>query len=146
MEKEREEYFKKLKPKEEDVKYVAEINQPKENDDKKEVQDNSDLPTLPRDEVIRRLRERLEPILLFGETENDAQVRLRSIEVNEPDKIEGIRNDFKDAMDRVEKVSDQETAQGTSKGVSESDLYVTYISYEELKDLMKEANKGEFDA
>merc|ERR1711953_206365 len=35
MEKEREEYFKKLKPKEEDVKYVAEINQPKENDDKK---------------------------------------------------------------------------------------------------------------
>ena len=104
MEKEREEYFKKLKPKEEDVKYVAEINQPKENDDKKEVQDNSDLPTLPRDEVIRRLRERLEPILLYGESENDAQKRLRSIEVNEPDKIEGIRNDFKDAMDRVEKV------------------------------------------
>ena len=147
MEKEREEYFKKLKPKEEDVKYLAEINQPKEDSVKNEkILDNSDLPNLPRDEVIRRLRERLEPILLFGETENDAQVRLRSIEVNEPDKIEGIRNDFKDAMDRVEKVSDQETAQGTSKGVSESDLYVTHISYEELKDLMKEANKGEFDA
>ena len=147
MEKEREEYFKKLKPKEEDVKYVAEINQPKENDDKKEVQDNSVLPTLPRDEVIRRLRERLEPILLYGESENDAQKRLRSIEVNEPDKIEGIRNDFKDAMDRVEKVSDAETAQGSSsKGASESDLYVTNISYEELKDLMKDANKGEFDA
>merc|ERR1711860_209316 len=40
MEKEREEYFKKLKPKEEDVKYVAEINQPKEKDNKNEVQDN----------------------------------------------------------------------------------------------------------
>ena len=147
MEKEREEYFKKLKPKEEDVKYVAEINQPKEKDDKNEVQDNSDLPNLPRDEVIRRLRERLEPILLYGESENDAQIRLRSIEVNEPDKIEGIRNDFKDAMDRVEKVSDDNRAQGSSgKSASESDLYVTNISYEELKDLMKDANKGEFDA
>ena len=88
MEKEREEYFKKLKPKEEDVKYVAEINQPKEDSAKNEkILDNSDLPNLPRDEVIRRLRERLEPILLFGETENDAQVRLRSIEVNEPDNL-----------------------------------------------------------
>ena len=77
--------------------------------------------------------------MLYGESENDAQKRLRSIEVNEPDKIEGIRNDFKDAMDRVEKVSDAETAQGSSsKGASESDLYVTNISFEELKD---EVNK-----
>ena len=71
--------------------------------------------------MIRRLRERLEPILLFGETESDSETRLRSIEVNEPDKIEGIRNDFKDALDRIEKVADQETVQGTSKGVTESD-------------------------
>ena len=50
-------------------------------------------------------------------------------------------------MDRVEKVSDDNRAQGSSgKSASESDLYVTNISYEELKDLMKDANKGEFDA
>ena len=40
-----------------------------------------ELPELPRVEVVRRLRERLEPILLFGESESDAEKRLRSIEV-----------------------------------------------------------------
>ena len=110
-------------------------------------EDDSEMPSLPRVEVVRRLRERLEPILLFGETEKESEKRLRSIEVNEPDKIEGIRNDFKDALDRIEKVADQETAQGSSKGViGDSDQYLTSITYEELKDLMKEANKGEPEA
>ena len=54
-----------------------------------------DLPDLPRVEVIRRLRERSEPILVFGESEADAMTRLRDLEVNEPEKVEGIRNDFK---------------------------------------------------
>ena len=54
-----------------------------------------DIPTLPRVEVIRRLRDRLEPILLFGESELDSQKRLRALEINEPDKIEGIKNDYK---------------------------------------------------
>ena len=59
-----------------------------------EVQ-TDDIPTLPRVEVIRRLRDRLEPILLFGESEVVAEKRLRALEINEPDKIEGIKNDFK---------------------------------------------------
>ena len=59
---------------------------------------------LPRIEVVRRLRERLEPIILFGETEQQALKRLRAIEINEPDRIEGIKNDFKEAMDKVDKV------------------------------------------
>ena len=59
-----------------------------------EVQ-TDDIPTLPRVEVIRRLRDRLEPILLFGESELDSQKRLRALEINEPDKIEGIKNDYK---------------------------------------------------
>ena len=105
------------------------------------------MPSLPRVEVVRRLRERLEPILLFGETEKDSEKRLRSIEVNEPDRIEGIRNDFKDALNQVEKDADQETAQGSSsKGKGDSDLYLTDITYEELKELMKDANKGEPEA
>ena len=53
------------------------------------------IPSLPRVEVIRRLRERSRPILLFGETEEESCARLRRIEYEEPDKIEGIRNDFK---------------------------------------------------
>lgn len=57
--------------------------------------EDEELPLLPRSEVVRRLRERLEPILMFGETEEDACRRLRKLEVEEPEKVEGIRNDFK---------------------------------------------------
>lgn len=51
---------------------------------------------LPRNEVIRRLRERAQPIRLFGETDEDAFLRLKQLEISEPD----VGNDFK-AMDQV---------------------------------------------
>lgn len=47
--------------------------------------DSSDHATLPRRDVIRRLRERGEPILLFDETELDAFKRLRRSEILEPE-------------------------------------------------------------
>lgn len=40
---------------------------------------------LPRHEVISRLRDRAEPILLFGESELDAFKRLRKCEISEPE-------------------------------------------------------------
>lgn len=40
---------------------------------------------LPRKEVIRRLRERGEPILLYGESELEAFTRLRRCEILEPE-------------------------------------------------------------
>lgn len=40
---------------------------------------------LSRQEVIRRLRERGEPILLFGESEIEAFKRLRKCEILEPE-------------------------------------------------------------
>ena len=40
---------------------------------------------LPREEVIRRLRDRNEPILLFAETEIEAFRRLRKLEISEPE-------------------------------------------------------------
>ena len=50
---------------------------------------------LPRKEVIKRLRERNEPIILFGETEIEAFRRLRKLEVLEPESNDrGFRNDF----------------------------------------------------
>ncbi len=54
-----------------------------------------DVPVLPRVEVVRRLRDRLEPILVFGETEEESCRRLRQLELDEPEKVEGIRNDFR---------------------------------------------------
>ncbi|TRY70867.1 hypothetical protein TCAL_02792 [Tigriopus californicus] len=49
------------------------------------------MPALPRVEVIRRLRERLEPILVFGEEEEEACQRLRQIEMDEPEPVQGIQ-------------------------------------------------------
>ncbi|XP_013396115.1 pre-mRNA-splicing factor 18-like [Lingula anatina] len=57
---------------------------------------------LPRKEVIRRLRERVEPITLFGETEYEAYQRLRKLEILEPDVNKGYKNDLKAAMDKVD--------------------------------------------
>lgn len=47
--------------------------------------DNVDHATLSRKEVIKRLRERGEPVLLYGETELAAFKRLRKCEILEPE-------------------------------------------------------------
>lgn len=57
--------------------------------------------TLSRQEVIRRLRERGEPIRLFGESDYDAFQRLRKIEFQAPEVNNGYRNDLKTAMDTI---------------------------------------------
>jgi pre-mRNA-splicing factor 18 len=48
----------------------------------------------PRTDVIKKLRERNQPILLFGETDLDSYRRLRLLETTEPE-LKGQRNDFK---------------------------------------------------
>ena len=58
----------------------------------------------PRKEVIRRLRERNEPILLFAETEHDAFLRLKHLELINPDHTKGQVNDFQQALERVDEV------------------------------------------
>ncbi|ENN82412.1 hypothetical protein HUJ04_008212 [Dendroctonus ponderosae] len=49
---------------------------------------------VPRQEVINKLRDRGEPILLFGESEIDACKRLRKCELLEPEVNRGFRNDL----------------------------------------------------
>ncbi|ODM95472.1 Pre-mRNA-splicing factor 18 [Orchesella cincta] len=61
-----------------------------------------DLPQLSRREVMRRLRERGEPILLYGETEMEAFKRLRKLEILEPEVNRGFRNDFQAALEQVD--------------------------------------------
>ncbi|KAM3926478.1 pre-mRNA-splicing factor 18 isoform 2-T2 [Leptodactylus fuscus] len=58
--------------------------------------------TLSRQEVIRRLRERAEPIRLFGETDYDSFQRLRKIEILAPEVNKGLRNDLKAALDKID--------------------------------------------
>jgi len=154
MEKEREEYLKRNQPKQKDVKEESIQNKDKsdeKSDGEKTSKEDSDLdvPTLPRIEVVRRLRERLQPTILFGETELEACQRLRILEVNEPEKSEGRGNDFQDAMDDVEKGLDIQAAQGSSKGQNkhpESDLYETDVTYDELQEMIPKCDKGDMEA
>lgn len=47
--------------------------------------EQSESVSLPRAEVIKRLRERAHPIILFGESELQSFKRLRRIEIQEPE-------------------------------------------------------------
>ena len=70
-----------------------------ELDIEKKTDDLAAIPTLPKAEIVKRLRERGHPILLFGESLTDACERLKQIEMDAPDSAgtqsSGITNDFK---------------------------------------------------
>uniref|UniRef100_A0A3P8UZW8 Pre-mRNA-splicing factor 18 n=1 Tax=Cynoglossus semilaevis TaxID=244447 RepID=A0A3P8UZW8_CYNSE len=72
--------------------------------------------TLSRQEVVRRLRERGEPIRLFGESDYDAFQRLRKIEILTPEVNKGLRNDLKAAMDKIDQQYLNEIVGGTEPG------------------------------
>jgi len=55
-----------------------------------------------RTDVIKKLRERNQPIRLFGESDLDSYRRLRLLETTEPE-LKGQRNDFKVAMDKIDR-------------------------------------------
>lgn len=64
------------------------------------------------DEAIRRLRQKGQPIRLFGETDKERRLRLRALELIE-ERTEGQRNDFMKAMEAMEK--------GAGSGLQEGD-------------------------
>ncbi|KAK3104060.1 hypothetical protein FSP39_024082 [Pinctada imbricata] len=74
-------------------------------------------PTLPRKEVIRRFRDRNEPIRLFGESDYEAFLRLKRIETLATDAPEeGFKNDFKAAMDQVDQEYYKEIVKAATEG------------------------------
>ncbi|XP_073184826.1 pre-mRNA-splicing factor 18 isoform X3 [Lepidochelys kempii] len=107
--------------------------------------------TLSRQEVIRRLRERGEPIRLFGETDYDAFQRLRKIEILAPEVNKGLRNDLKAALDKIDQQYLNEIVGGQEPGEedTQNDLKVheENTTIEELEFLLgvwaKELNARE---
>jgi pre-mRNA-splicing factor 18 len=77
------------------------------------VEDNTQ--EIPRVEVVKRLRRRGAPILLFGESHMDAQKRLRKMEIDQPELKEGWKNDFQSAMNRVDEELVEEVIKGARK-------------------------------
>ncbi|XP_005992336.1 pre-mRNA-splicing factor 18 isoform X2 [Latimeria chalumnae] len=105
--------------------------------------------TLSRQEVIRRLRERTEPIRLFGETDYDAFQRLRKIEILAPEINKGLRNDLKAALDKIDQQYLNEIVAGQEQGDEDSqhDLKVheENTTIEELEALGESLGQGDDD-
>lgn len=110
----------------------------------------AELMNLSRSEVIRKLRERGEPILLYGETELDACSRLRQLEISAPEVNRGFRNDFQEAMEEVDQAYLQEilddSASTTTKDKNRNedidlDQSVTYESIQEKAAGLGRGNK-----
>ncbi|XP_055380043.1 pre-mRNA-splicing factor 18 [Condylostylus longicornis] len=101
---------------------------------------------LPRHEVIRRLRERGEPILLFGESDVESFKRLRQSEISQPESNRGFRNDFQEAMDAVDQAYLKEILETVSptkseKKDEESQLDAS-INWETIKEMAKGMGRG----
>ncbi|XP_065727060.1 pre-mRNA-splicing factor 18 isoform X4 [Phocoena phocoena] len=154
--KEEEAYFERCGYKPINEKPSGEI-QPKEEDEKPLTSSNpvlelelaeEKLPmTLSRQEVIRRLRERGEPIRLFGETDYDAFQRLRKIEILTPEVNKGLRNDLKAALDKIDQQYLNEIVGGQEPGEedTQNDLKVheENTTIEELEALGESLGKGD---
>ncbi|GAB0095105.1 Pre-mRNA-splicing factor 18 [Sergentomyia squamirostris] len=108
---------------------------------------------IPRPDVIRRLRERCEPILLFGETELGAFRRLRQCEITEPEINRGFRNDFQEAMEQVDQAYLDEIltshgAESTSsrEKITTDDFQVEEsVTWETILEMAKKLGRGNKD-
>ncbi|XP_014826574.1 PREDICTED: pre-mRNA-splicing factor 18 isoform X2 [Poecilia mexicana] len=144
--KEKEEYFKRCGYKLD----KAEENEPSTSTNpvlELELTEEKLPMTLSRQEVIRRLRERGEPIRLFGESDYDAFQRLRKIEILTPEVNKGLRNDLKAAMDKIDQQYLNEIVGGTESGEPDTqhDLKVheENTTIEELEALGKTLGTGD---
>lgn len=100
---------------------------------------------LPRQEVINKLRDRGEPIMLFGESELEACKRLRKCELLEPEVNRGFRNDLQEAMDQVDQEYLNEllkTDSNDNQSKAKSDPKEPSISYEEICEMAKKMGRG----
>ncbi|XP_056656189.1 pre-mRNA-splicing factor 18-like [Monodelphis domestica] len=145
--KEEEAYFErsgyKVQPKEKDQKPLPSPNPVLEV----EPAEGKSPVTLSRPQVLRQFRERGEPGRLFGETDYDAFLRLRKIEILTPEVNRGLRNDLKAALDKIDQQDLDEMASGQEPGENDTqnDLKVheENTTFEELEALGKSLGKGD---
>ncbi|CAH0723665.1 unnamed protein product, partial [Brenthis ino] len=145
--KEQEEYFKKYGPSNketEESKKTENVENVKKQENETE---QTESVSLPRGEVIKRLRERGHPIILYGENELQSFKRLRRIEIQEPEANRGLRNDFQEAMDKVDQAYLNEilalgTHNDNEKSQNEDDLDDS-VTYESIQEMAKTMGQGD---
>ncbi|XP_062403353.1 pre-mRNA-splicing factor 18 isoform X2 [Sardina pilchardus] len=114
--KEEEEYYKRCGYKPEEKKEEAKPSSSTNPVLELELTEEKLPMSLSRQEVIRRLRERGEPVRLFGESDYEAFQRLRKIEILAPEVNKGLRNDLKAAMDKIDQQYLNEVVGGQEAG------------------------------
>lgn len=114
--------------------------------------DETETTVLPRTEVIRRLRDRGEPILLFAETEVESFKRLRKLEIHQPESNRGFRNDFQEAMDQVDQayldeiLNSESQTQNAKPQKKKDDLDLDgAVAWEEIENMAKTIGKNNKD-
>lgn len=102
---------------------------------------------IPRGDVIKRLRDRNQPIRFFGESDVDAAKRLNMIETNETE-TDGMRNDFKTAMDKTEQESVNEIMNQVKTDSSniEVEILDEAIDFNEILELSKKPREKNTDS
>lgn len=110
-----------------------------------EEEEAGTMQNLPPQEVIRRLRLRGEPIVLFGENETDTFLRLRKLELEAPHDAddERQRNDLQAAMAEVAAAQIEEDAGGGAAVEKKEKPYCRY-NWSEVHDMVeRELGKGD---
>ena len=101
---------------------------------------------LSHDEVVKRLREKGEPIKLFGETNDETAQRLRYVEMMAKEDEKGLRNDFKAAMDKIDQdfLDELVNNQGQAGAKEASDIKVKgdFVELEKIQSMAEELGKG----
>lgn len=95
--------------------------------------------------MIRRLRERAQPIRLFGESDEDAFQRLKQLELSEPDASNGMGNDFKAAMDKVNEEINRTCERSLESSEAKNDVNTTELNtnIEEMQSLIQDLNPSD---
>jgi len=142
------EYLAKYGPSIEDIEELEEKKK-EALKEKGEIDAEDALYPLPREDVITKLRDKGEPILIFGETEDQANLRLRSLEIGEGDsfKVKNTGNNFVEALKKVDKeylkafAADDATSDDKNK--MELKLYNTNRTWSELRELATDLRRGD---
>ncbi|ETN79481.1 Prp18 domain protein [Necator americanus] len=77
---------------------------------------------IPMSEVRKRLRDRGQPICLFGEDESHIRARLLKLEIEQPDMKEGWKNELQSAMRDVDEELVKEVIEGSSDNPNKHDV------------------------
>ncbi|XP_040577082.1 pre-mRNA-splicing factor 18 [Lepeophtheirus salmonis] len=146
--KETKEYMEKyVTPREDEIRELEEM---KKKRFEKVDKETFELGELPRVEVVRRLRERFQPIILFSETIEESLKRLRKLEVDEPEDVRGIRNDYQEAMEQVDKaylneILRFETNKDEKSKFDQQQLWESKFTYEDILEMGEKLNRGDLD-